>query len=307
VINLERESKKLTISDYIAMAAMGLFLLVVEVIAVLLVKPFQENNLQIFEEPASVWNPIWYIVIVLVFTLFILATLKYGKKWMVQVFIGFAVVSTLFIIFDVFTSRILPFETSGLATIALTVISTILLYKYPEWYVIDVIGVIIGAGAASIFGISLAVVPTLILLIALAIYDAISVYKTRHMIKLAEGVLALKIPVLLVIPKKRHYSYRKQTSLGKAGEREAYFMGLGDAVIPAILVVSANAFIAGAPAVIAILNAPALGAIAGSLIGFTVLMTFVVKGKPQAGLPLLNSGAILGFLIGCLASGISPF
>ncbi|MBA3043716.1 hypothetical protein FP804_01100, partial [archaeon] len=35
----------------------------------------------------------------------------------------------------------------------------------------------------------------------------------------------------------------------------------------------------------------------GGLLGFIILMYFVMKGKPQAGLPLLNSGAILGYLI----------
>jgi presenilin-like A22 family membrane protease len=31
--------------------------------------------------------------------------------------------------------------------------------------------------------------------------------------------------------------------------------------------------------------------------GFFVLMVFVIKGKPQAGLPFLCSGAIISFLI----------
>ena len=31
--------------------------------------------------------------------------------------------------------------------------------------------------------------------------------------------------------------------------------------------------------------------------GYTALMSFVAMGRPQAGLPLLNGGAILGFLI----------
>jgi presenilin-like A22 family membrane protease len=299
--------KKMTFSDYAAILGMAFFLLIVEALALFLVRPFQENNMQIFEEPTSIWNPIEYIVIILGFTSFILITLRYGKKWMVQAFIGFAVVSTLLIIFDVFTSRILPRSIALPAALALTLVSTLLLYKYPEWYVIDAVGIILGAGAASLFGISLAIIPTIVLLLALAIYDAISVYKTKHMIKLAEGVLALKIPVLLVVPRKLHYSYRKQTSLGKTGEREAYFMGLGDAVIPAILVVSANVFIEEAPIIIININYPALGAIIGSLIGFAALMSFVVKGKPQAGLPLLNSGAISGFLLGCIASGIRPF
>ena len=37
---------------------------------------------------------------------------------------------------------------------------------------------------------------------------------------------------------------------------------------------------------------------AGSLVGFLILMSYVLSGRPQAGLPLLNGGAILGYLIG---------
>ena len=44
----------------------------------------------------------------------------------------------------------------------------------------------------------------------------------------------------------------------------------------------------------------ALSVLAGTLVGFAVLMTFVIKGRPQAGLPLLCSGAILGFFLSSL-------
>ena len=36
------------------------------------------------------------------------------------------------------------------------------------------------------------------------------------------------------------------------------------------------------------------------VIGFVVLMRYVLKGNPQAGLPLLNGGALLGFLLSSL-------
>ena len=52
-----------------------------------------------------------------------------------------------------------------------------------------------------IFGVSLGTVPVILLLVILAVYDAISVYKTKHMITLAEGVIDLKTPILFVIPK----------------------------------------------------------------------------------------------------------
>ena len=41
----------------------------------------------------------------------------------------------------------------------------------------------------------------------------------------------------------------------------------------------------------------ALSVVVGTLLGFTLLMVFAIKGKPQAGLPYLCSGAILGYLL----------
>jgi presenilin-like A22 family membrane protease len=171
----------------------------------------------------------------------------------------------------------------------------ILLYKYPEWYVIDVSGIIVGAGAIAIFGISLGIFLVIVLLIGLAIYDAISVYKTKHMIDLADTVMDLKLPVLLVVPKIRHYSLIKETKSLKekiktGEERDAFFMGLGDIVMPGILVASIYHNISDGLLL-------SLSVIIGTLIGFSILMIYVMRGKPQAGLPLLCSGAILGYVI----------
>ncbi|WP_268765816.1 presenilin family intramembrane aspartyl protease PSH [Methanosarcina mazei] len=176
---------------------------------------------------------------------------------------------------------------------------TLLLYKYPEWYVIDILGVCIAAGVSALIGISLSVIPVVVLLILLAVYDAISVYKTKHMITMAEGVMDLKLPILFIIPKHRDYSFIKESF--KEGEtREAFFMGLGDAVMPSLLVVSANVFIENGG-----ISYPVLGAMLGTLAGHVILSILVMRGKPQAGLPFLNSGAILGFFAGVLLSGAS--
>jgi len=45
----------------------------------------------------------------------------------------------------------------------------------------------------------------------------------------------------------------------------------------------------------------ALVTILGTLLGFALLMRYVLKGNPQAGLPLLNSGAIAGYVLAYLA------
>jgi presenilin-like A22 family membrane protease len=130
------------------------------------------------------------------------------------------------------------------------------------------------------------------------------VYKTKHMITLAEGVVDLKTPILFVIPKRRDYSFIKE-GVGKlegGGERAAYIIGMGDMIMPSILVVSANVFLQGWR-LGGLINLPALGAIIGSLAGLLLLLYFVMSGKPQAGLPPLNGGTILGFLAGWAAMG----
>ena len=170
---------------------------------------------------------------------------------------------------------------------------TFLLISYPEWYVIDLSGVILAAGVSAIFGISFGLLPALLLLTGLAIYDAWAVYRTGHMVDLADSVMDLKLPILLVMPKSWDYSFLDQGSLNKqieSGEkRGALFMGLGDLVIPGALVVSSKAALGWSVGIAAMF---------GSLVGFFILMIFVLSGRPQAGLPLLNGGAILGYLVG---------
>ncbi len=173
---------------------------------------------------------------------------------------------------------------------------------YPEWFVVDSVGILVAVGAMALIGISLAILPSLVLLAVLAVYDAISVYKTKHMIDLADGVMEMRLPVLLVIPKDGKYSFRKQKRLTEqldTGEpRGAMFMGLGDIIIPGILVISAFTYLPdGVLFGVGKALIVALGALVGGLVGFVALMRFVLKGNPQAGLPLLNSGTILGFLI----------
>ncbi len=282
------------------------FIILVQVLALAMAAPMAESGMQAFEDTSSVWNVVWYIVVILVFTAFILFIIKTNKKYILHAVILFAVVATMYYVLIAFMS-VVP-------AIILTLALAALLYKFPEWYVIDVTGILVGAGASAIFGISFEVLPTIIFLILLAVYDIISVYKTKHMIALAEGVMELRVPILFVVPKRKDYSFMKQDFSakkddGEEEERGAFFMGLGDAVMPTILVVSANVFLPVAYPDLSLMFGsvvlPAFLAAVGTLIGYAVLMVVVMGGKPQAGLPFLNTGAILGYVAGCLIAGIS--
>lgn len=291
------------LKQLVPLAGMLVMMVLVEIGAILLSLPMKEAGITAFEDPSSMLNPLIFIAILLAFTAVLLVLLKYRYK---QLIVAIIAVSIFFTFVYIFSSIVTLFTSNGIIAVVMPLIlsglAIALLYLYPEWYVIDTLGILIAAGAASIFGISLGIIPVIILLVLLAIYDAISVYKTRHMITLAEGVMEMKTPILFVIPKKVSYSYIRD-GIGKIseGERGAFVMGMGDLIMPAILVVSANMFLK--PGGLPFINIPALGAIIGSLAGLIVLLWFVNKGKPQAGLPPLNGGAIIGFLIGCAISG----
>ena len=292
------------LKQYIPFVGMACMLLLVQLIAVGLSRPLDVNNIRAFENPHDTGNVAVWVAIILVFTAFIFLVIKMNKKWMIQVFIFITVAWTLYFVFYALFSAFLLSDINFALSLLLAAGLTVALYKYPEWYVIDTTGVIIGAGIAAMFGISLAIVPTLLLLAVLAVYDYIAVYRTKHMVTLAEGVMDLRLPILLVVPK--HWKYSFLTEKFDKEEREAFFMGLGDAVMPTLLVVSANFFVkAGSYSLplIGAVNIPAIGAMLGTFLGFAVLMVLVIKGKPQAGLPFLNSGVILGYAAGSLIAG----
>ena len=288
------------IKRIIPLLVMPLLLLAVEIGSILLSLPVQAAGITAFEDPTSFANPFIFIAILLVFTGFLLLLIKYGHTKVIAVIIALSIFFTFVYIFAALVSAVLGDTTATtIVILLLSVIAMILLYKYPEWYVIDGLGILIAAGVASIFGVSLDILPVIILLTLLAVYDAISVYKTKHMITLAEGVIDLKTPILFVIPKRRDYSFIRDGigKLDEGGERAAFIIGMGDLIMPSVLVVSANVFLNGWR-LLGIINLPALGAMLGSLAGLGILLSYVRSGKPQAGLPPLNGCTIAGFLLG---------
>lgn len=284
-----------------AVAVMAVIFAASQLGALALVSSALGEEYQAFEDPNDPMIPVYYIIAIVLFTFAILYIIKKKRENIVKfVFIGavgFTVFYVMLVVATLFDTGILAL----LASIGLTAVLLYYLLKKPEWYVVDATGILMAVGVIGILGISLNILPVLILLIALAAYDAISVYGTKHMVALADGVTEMKLPILLVIPKRKGYSYLNQKplkeQLDEGSEREAMFMGLGDVIIPGVLVASAFYYLSddlfmGLPGNLVV----ALGALVGGLIGFLVLMRYVLKGNPQAGLPLLNGGTVLGYI-----------
>ena len=88
----------------------------------------------------------------------------------------------------------------------------------------------------------------------------------------------------MMVPKTSSFSYLK----GKFGkERDAVYMGLGDMIIPGILI-TASYMQYGIYGFILTL--------VGALAGYALLMFLIARG-PQPGLPYLNGGAVLAYAI----------
>ncbi|WP_436907398.1 presenilin family intramembrane aspartyl protease PSH [Halosimplex marinum] len=346
-------------------AVVGIFLLV-QLGALALVGPFQSAGYQATADPQDPTNSLVYIGFILVMTGVMLAIIRFGVDWLLRLLlVGTGAYIGLFVL-RVLVPPVVTIPVGGFSLNAIAwaggLLLGVALWVHPEWYVIDAAGIVMGAGAAGLFGISFGILPALVLLTVLAVYDAISVYGTEHMLTLASGVMELKVPIVLVVPLSLSYSYLdagtpaavsdadddeaaegdsdgtpegdgtegSATTVANGGpadestadtdategsddefelDREALFIGLGDAVIPTVLVASAAFFApAGVPTVDLLgipATLPAVTAMVGTTAGLVVLLWMVLKGRAHAGLPLLNGGTIAGYLLGALASGLT--
>ncbi|HIF04046.1 MAG TPA: hypothetical protein EYQ80_01100 [Candidatus Poseidoniales archaeon] len=228
-------------------------------------------------------------------------------------------------------------------TIVVSVGLMVALLRFPEWYVVNTVGILVGAGVITILGVSFVPVLIMLFMVLAAGYDAWAVYRSKHMLELADTMIGLKLPILLVAPQDKEYSFIAEgdsvmaEKVGdepadwkavddgsmpaprpiKKGGGEAMFMGLGDVIFPGMLCISAMTFLpeSSGPLGLATTTWVALCTMLGGLLGYFWLMTYVARGQPQAGLPLLNGGAILGYIVsaslfigsGAFTFGISLF
>ncbi len=303
-------------------AVMGILLAASQIVALLLAPVFFYNGMTAFQNPSDPMNAVIYIVMILAFTAVILFLVKKQRQnfaryiVLASVLITVAFVALLpvyYLLYGVASlvttvDNNLALLLGDVATIGgfvVGVVVTWVLVKYPEWYIVDTVGLVIAAGVTTILGLSFSWIPATILLVALACYDAWAVYRSKHMVTLADELTSQRLPVLLVIPKSADYKFSQQKSLkeqvAKGEEREAMFIGLGDLIIPGMMSVSALAWLPNAVGSGFLNLTPsytvAVGTLIGSLVGFSILMRFVLKGNPQAGLPLLNGGALAGYFL----------
>lgn len=253
------------------------------------------------ENPASATSLIPIVIGVTIGTLAILLVVRLdaGAVLLRVGFVG---------IFAYLPALAISIVAGPLAALVSGVLLFVLLWIHPEWYIVNVAGVAYVGVANGILGVSL--VPGLIVaaLLAMAAYDAYSVYVSEHMQSLVEGASVMDLPMAFIVPRRLEFSLRETDSLLDVDE-DISVLGFGDAFFPGILAVSAGHFL-DAPTLlsgVSLLNAPAIGALLGAVIGMVgihVLQRLVPRSHPA--LIVLNPAVILGFLLGAAWVGIWP-
>ena len=285
--------------QWVSMTGMaGMF--VSSILLGLFIQPiYNHDSVRAFGEEGTTkgLNILFELVMIFIFTILIIwlarKGLDYLIKGIVMVALWFSLLYSvwpitylLVVLFDNITNGFFSVDAMESLMISgalgLSVGLMLLLHKYPEWYVVNGVGILVGAGVITMIGISFTPILIIIFMILAAIYDHWAVNKSKA-------------------PK------------GKS--RDALFMGLGDVIFPVMLVISSVTFLPEIgpvvfdfwPDSVAIYYGPmlvGLGTLVGGLFGYLALMTQVARGKPQAGLPLLNGGSILGYIIsGTIAIG----
>ncbi len=319
-------------SSMLGMAGMFIFTIA---IGIFIQPAYNFEEAKAFGEEGSTEsvNILLYLMMIFLFTALVIWLARKGRQVLIKAFVLFALwISMLYATLPLIAliGSIVgmggqePWNMAFVASPILSLGAIIALYKYPEWWVVNSVGMIVGSGVIVMIGISFVPVLVCIFMIAAAIYDYWAVHRSKHMLELADTMIDLKLPVVLVAPKDTNYSFRsEQGSMRDSGStaessavqqddggaskkgRDALFMGLGDVIFPGMLVISSLTYMPelggevynpyGSMYLSQILVA--LGTLVGGLFGYAALMRFVAKGNAQPGLPLLNGGAILGYII----------
>ncbi|MBU0586817.1 hypothetical protein KJ780_04850 [Candidatus Micrarchaeota archaeon] len=177
----------------------------------------------------------------------------------------------------VFYSFLRPFIQDTLLAIISAIFFGIIfsLLKFALPFLKNAVAVVAAAGVGAVFGFSLSFETAILLMILLAVYDYIAVFKTKHMHQFAESISKKQMPFVV--------SSKKMTEKGPI----IMEIGTGDIIIPIMLEVSglsispicsATVFIASSLSLFALfilttrmrIMLPALPIIAGFNIAFLV-------------------------------------
>jgi len=245
------------------------------------------------DNPEDIENSLYLFVYILVFTGVLLAVIYFVKgrlQYLVfKAFESLAIFGTSLIVLSALADIPLFFfagiENAVSWLVLLLSVGLVALRNiFPQQlWMRNMTSVIAVAGAGSLIGVSLGVVPIVIFIVLLAVYDLIAVFRTKHMVTLAKAITEKNLSFTYAMPVKEH----------------KFEMGTGDMVVPLAVAASVLKFVSFAKPFPFNLLAPSLvllAALAGLLLTIDYSSKHIGKAlpalPPQTVLMLLALGII---------------
>lgn len=257
-------------------------------------------------QPGNILNSVYILAYLLVMTLLIFLIVKFKKK-ILTVIEALAIFFASDIVFELLIPIGIPIPNIGTVSIGPFLALGLTYYhlRNPTYLSQNLALIFAVSGAGAVLGASLGVLPVLVLIIALGIYDFISVFYTKHMVYLAKAITErpraftaalptskrMKDPEIKEKAKEREVE-KKEIEKDKSPSGHTFQLGGGDIAIPLMLSVSILR--------IGVVNA--IAASVGALIALIILFAYILK-RPGIALPALppvSAGAVIGFLVSIL-------
>ncbi|HUO75785.1 MAG TPA: presenilin family intramembrane aspartyl protease [Candidatus Paceibacterota bacterium] len=227
-------------------------------------------------------NALVFIAVFVLFTGLLLRFVRFAQASL-ALFLAAAMVMGAQFIFGAWA----PWPASGV----LAVIFVVAVWLFGRVLTHDIAIAIGIAGIASLLGLSLTPLIACVLLALMAIYDIISVYRTRHMVALAGTMLSSGAIFGFLVPARPAGFFMK--NLAALRQREAMLLGSGDIGLPMVLVASVVPTSIGAAIMVAAFS------LAG-VMGMEWLFVHQKSRSAMAALPPIAAMAILGYVIATL-------
>jgi presenilin-like A22 family membrane protease len=172
----------------------------------------------------------------------------------------------------------------------LSVVVLLLLFRFVPIVLTHDLAIVLGiAGISALLGLSITPLIACVVLAALSLYDIFSVYRSRHMVALAEHMMESGAVFGFLVPTQFKGFFMDKTKA--LGERNVMMLGSGDIGLPLVLATSAVSQ-----------SLWAAGLVAGFSLAGLILMQWIFvhqrhEGAPMAALPPIAMSAILGYVL----------
>lgn len=229
------------------------------------------------ENPDDVENAIGLFAYILVFTSMLLIAITFFKGYglLMRIVEVLAVFGSSFIVFYAFFPEI-----SFLLALCLIALRKVL---YESLIVRNIACMFAVAGVGALLGASIGLLPVIVFMSLLAVYDLIAVFGTKHMIKMANAMSEENMAFAFAFPTKEH----------------TYQLGTGDIVIPLTFAVTVMNATAKKGILFPNYFLPAILILFASLIG--LLLTLEIAARKKIALPALPLQVVLMIIVWIIA------